>query len=117
MKAKPFGAGAMRCVFFWRRGAPIRSLYSTSILQRSKMIKIPSIMCNMRRRAADELAPHMLTFYLRALASCFHSFYNAERILVDEALRRTARIALIAATRQVLANGLAVVGVRAPVKM
>src|SRR5260363_12142 len=69
------------------------------------------------RRAADELAPHMLTFYLRALASCFHSFYNAERILVDEALRRTARIALIAATRQVLANGLAVVGVRAPVKM
>ncbi len=69
------------------------------------------------RRAADDLAPHALAFYLRALASRFHTFYNAERILVEDEVRRAARVALIAATRQVLANGLAVLGVRAPTKM
>ena len=55
--------------------------------------------------------------YLRELAGEFHSFYNAERVLVDERAEREARIALIAATRQVLANGLAIIGVSAPVKM
>jgi arginyl-tRNA synthetase len=51
--------------------------------------------------AANELAPHAVAFYLRDLAGEFHSFYNAERVLVDEA-PRNARAALLAATRQVL---------------
>ncbi|MEA3118240.1 MAG: arginyl-tRNA synthetase [Paraburkholderia sp.] len=67
--------------------------------------------------AAAELAPHAVAFYLRELAGEFHSFYNAERVLVDERAEREARIALIAATRQVLANGLAILGVSAPPKM
>ncbi|RKP49286.1 arginine--tRNA ligase [Trinickia fusca] len=67
--------------------------------------------------AAAELAPHAVAFYLRDLAGEFHSFYNAERVLVDERAEREARIALLAATRQVLANGLAIVGVSAPAKM
>ncbi|MGV2292765.1 arginine--tRNA ligase [Trinickia sp. YCB016] len=67
--------------------------------------------------AADELAPHAIAFYLRDLAGEFHSFYNAERVLVDEADVREARLALLAATRQVLENGLATIGVSAPVKM
>lgn len=72
---------------------------------------------DMLRRAAADLAPHTVTFYLRNLASRFHAFYNAERILVEDERQRTARVALIAATRQVLANGLAVLGVHAPAKM
>ena len=74
---------------------------------------------DMLQHAADELAPHAVAFYLRDLAGEFHSFYNdkAERVLVDDAAARNARVALLAATRQVLANGLATIGVSAPEKM
>jgi arginyl-tRNA synthetase len=74
---------------------------------------------DMLQHAADELAPHAVAFYLRDLAGEFHSFYNdkAERVLVDDEAARNARVALLAATRQVLANGLAMIGVSAPEKM
>ena len=67
--------------------------------------------------AARELAPHTLAFYLRELAAEFHSYYNAERILVDDEGLRLARLALCAAVRQTLANGLSLLGVSAPEKM
>jgi len=67
--------------------------------------------------AAAELAPHAIAFYLRALAGEFHSYYNAERILVEDEALRDARLALCAAVRQTLANGLALLGVSAPEKM
>ena len=67
--------------------------------------------------AARELAPHAITFYLRSLAAEFHSYYNAERILVDDEALRTARLALCAAVRQTLASGLSLIGVGAPEKM
>jgi arginyl-tRNA synthetase len=67
--------------------------------------------------AAEELAPHAVAFYLRALAGEFHSYYNAERILVEDEALRDARLALCAAVRQTLANGLALLGVSAPEKM
>jgi arginyl-tRNA synthetase len=67
--------------------------------------------------AADELAPHLVAFYLRELAGEFHSYYNGVRILVPETELRLARLALSAAVRQVLANGLAVLGVSAPQRM
>ena len=67
--------------------------------------------------AARDLAPHDVTFYLRELAASYHSYYDAERILVDDAVVKTARLALVAATAQVLHNGLAVLGVSAPQKM
>jgi arginyl-tRNA synthetase len=67
--------------------------------------------------AARELAPHSIAFFLRELAAEFHSYYNAERILVDDRGLREARLALCAAVRQTLANGLALLGVRAPEKM
>ena len=67
--------------------------------------------------AAEGLAPHDVAFYLRDLAGAFHSYYAAERVL-DQAPELTrARIALLAATRQVLANALAVLGVSAPEQM
>ena len=71
----------------------------------------------MVRAAAGELAPHAVAFYLRALAGEFHSYYNAERILVEDQALRDARLALCAAVRQTLANGLALLGVSAPEKM
>jgi arginyl-tRNA synthetase len=69
------------------------------------------------RAAAQELAPHSIAFYLRELAGEFHGYYNAERILVDDEPLRDARLALCAAVRQTLANGLSLLGVRAPEKM
>ena len=67
--------------------------------------------------AAADFAPHDVTFYLRELAACYHSYYDAERILVDDPIVKQARLALVAATAQVLHNGLAVLGVSAPQKM
>ena len=67
--------------------------------------------------AAQDFAPHDVTFYLRELAACYHSYYDAERILVDDEAVKCARLALVAATAQVLHNGLAVLGVSAPQKM
>jgi arginyl-tRNA synthetase len=71
----------------------------------------------MLERAARELSPHDVAFYVRDLASSFHTFYNAERVLVDDAVLRDARLALVCAVRQVLANGLQVLGVSAPQRM
>jgi arginyl-tRNA synthetase len=67
--------------------------------------------------AAQGFAPHDVTFYLRDLASQYHSYYDAERILVDDVGVKKARLALVSATAQVLRNGLAVLGVSAPTKM
>lgn len=67
--------------------------------------------------AAADLAPHALAFYLRDLAGDFHTFYNADRVLVDDPNLKLARLALLSATRQVLQNGLKVLGVSAPAKM
>ena len=67
--------------------------------------------------AAADLAPHALAFYLRDLAGDFHAFYNADRVLVDDQALKLARLALLSATRQVLQNGLKVLGVSAPAKM
>ncbi len=72
---------------------------------------------DMLREAAADFAPHDVTFYLRELAATYHTYYDAERILVDDERLRNARLALVAATAQVLHNGLAVLGVGAPRKM
>jgi arginyl-tRNA synthetase len=69
------------------------------------------------QEAAEQMAPHLLAFYLKDLAADFHANYNAGRILADDAALRAARLALLLATRQVLHNGLALLGVSAPEKM
>jgi arginyl-tRNA synthetase len=71
----------------------------------------------MLSRAATELAPHDVAFYLRELAAAFHTWYAAERFLVDDAALARARMALLAATAQVLKNALAILGVSAPESM
>ncbi|MDR1662300.1 MAG: arginine--tRNA ligase [Azoarcus sp.] len=67
--------------------------------------------------AAKDLAPHLIAFYLKELAAGFHSYYNAERLLVDDAATRDARVALAAAVRQVIRNGMAIIGVGCPQTM
>jgi arginyl-tRNA synthetase len=71
----------------------------------------------MVERAAAELAPHDVAFYLRDLAAALHSYYTAERFLVDDRELARARLALLAAVRQVLRNALALIGVSAPESM
>ena len=75
--------------------------------------KYPDMLTN----AASGFAPHDVAFYLRELAACYHSYYDAERILVDDEAVKLARLGLVAATARVLHNGLAVLGVSAPQKM
>ncbi|MBC7377278.1 MAG: arginine--tRNA ligase, partial [Burkholderiaceae bacterium] len=72
---------------------------------------------DMLAAAAQDFAPHDVTFYLRELAASYHSYYDAERILVDDERVKRARLALVAATAQVLHNGLRVLGVCAPQRM
>ncbi|HVS26881.1 MAG TPA: arginine--tRNA ligase [Burkholderiales bacterium] len=67
--------------------------------------------------AARELSPHLIAFYLKELAGEFHSYYNATRFLVGDAKLKNARLALVTAIRQVLRNGLTLLGVSCPEKM
>ncbi len=67
--------------------------------------------------AAAEFAPHRVTAYLKELSAEFHSYYNAEHFLVDDAALRSARLALVVATGQVIRNGLALLGIAAPLEM
>ena len=77
------------------------------------LIDYPEVMAD----AAREYAPHSVAHYLRELASKLHSYYNAEQFLVQDERIKLARLALIASTRQVLRNGLEVLGVGAPQQM
>jgi len=67
--------------------------------------------------AAAEMAPHLIAYYLKDLAGDLHSYYNAEHFLVPDEAVKLARLALISATRQVLRNGLGLLGVSCPEKM
>nr|WP_315210174.1 arginine--tRNA ligase [uncultured Albidiferax sp.] len=78
-----------------------------------QLAKYPEMLTN----ATEGFAPHDVTFYLRELAANLHSYYDAERVLVDIEPLKLARLALVAACAQVLHNGLAVLGVSAPEKM
>ncbi len=85
----------------------------TELALMTKLAEFPGMLT----AAAQGLAPHDVAFYLRDLASAFHSYYAAERFLVDDVELSRARVALLTATAQVLRNGLALLGVSAPEKM
>jgi arginyl-tRNA synthetase len=91
--------------------APLQSAPALALML--QLAKYPGMLS----AAAQDFAPHDVTFYLRDLAASYHSYYDAERILVDDEAVKLARLALVAATAQVLHNGLAVLGVSAPAKM
>ena len=91
--------------------SPLTGAVELSLLQ--KLIDYPEMV----EAAARELSPHLIAFYLRELAGEFHSYYNSTRFLVPDIPLRLARLGLIAAIRQVLSNGLKLLGVSAPTKM
>jgi arginyl-tRNA synthetase len=68
-------------------------------------------------QAAVNRAPHALAHYLRELANAFHTYYNAQAFIVDDARVRNARLALVLAVQQVLRNGLTLLGISAPESM
>ena len=91
--------------------APLTSAYETDLLQ--NLYSYPEMVAD----AAQERAPHLITYYLKDLAGKLHSYYNAEQFLVADEAVKHARLALIVATRQVIRNGLGLLGVTAPEKM
>jgi arginyl-tRNA synthetase len=91
--------------------SPLQSPYEQALLRR--LADFPEELSI----AARELAPHLVTFYLKELAAEFHSYYNAEQFLVDDPVLRNARLALVVAVGQVIRTGLATLGVSAPEAM
>jgi arginyl-tRNA synthetase len=91
--------------------SPLSSKYESELLR--ALADFPELLAT----AARELSPHLVCVYLGELAAKLHSYYNAEKFLVEDEKLKLARLALIVATRQVLRNGLAVLGVSAPEKM
>jgi arginyl-tRNA synthetase len=85
--------------------------HELALLQR--LADYPEVITN----AALDLAPHALANYLKDLAADLHSYYNAQQFLVDDETIKLARLALVAATRQVLSSGLKLLGINAPEKM
>jgi len=97
------------------RGADLSALGTPhEVALAQALAQFPEVMA----RAAREFSPHLVSFFLHdELAARLHTYYNAERFLVEDEALKLARLALVAATRQVLANGLAVLGVGAPERM
>jgi len=79
----------------------------------SQLARYPDVLS----ASSENFAPHDISFYLRDLAGAYHSYYDAERILVEDVNVKNARLALVAATAQVIRNGLFVLGVSAPTQM
>ncbi len=90
-----------------------RLVEQDELLCLQKLLELPEIV----EAAARDLAPHIIAFYLRDLAAVFHSYYNSTQILIEDTAVREARLSLVASVRQVLRNGLALLGVSAPDKM
>lgn len=91
--------------------SPLTGAHELALLQR--LMEYPEIV----EGAAREFSPHLIAFYLKELAAEFHSYYNATRFLVDDVKLKNARLALVTAIRQVLRNGLTLLGVSCPEKM
>ena len=88
-------------------------LAPTEIALMQRLAEFPALVT----QAAFDLSPHLVAFWLRDCAADFHGWYNAERVLVDDVALKHARLRLADATRQVIANGLALLGVSAPERM
>jgi len=91
--------------------SPLSSTSETDLMQ--TLAEFPEVVAN----ACADLSPHSIATYLKELASLLHSYYNETKFLVEDDNTKLARLALIAATRQVLRNGLSLLGVSAPEKM
>lgn len=103
--------------FGWTAEAAAESLDRLDAGQEQAVLNLLARFPEVVNLAARELEPHQIAQYLRDLAAATHSWYNAQQFLVEDEALRTARLALAAATCQVLANGLQLLGVSAPESM
>ncbi len=101
----------------WDSASGIDNLAALTEVQEKALMSTLSRYPEVIELAANNRAPQHLVHYLRDLANEFHTYYNAHQFIVDEACLRNARLALISATRQVIANGLGILGVSAPDSM
>lgn len=101
----------------WDKGPGLENLAALAETHEKALMRTLSRYPEIIELAANNRAPQHLVHYLRDLASEFHTYYNAHTFIVDEDELRNARLALIAATRQVIANGLNILGVSAPDSM
>ncbi|MDB5985713.1 MAG: arginyl-tRNA synthetase [Nevskia sp.] len=101
----------------WEQAAGVAALAALTepleLTLAAQMARFPEIV----EIAASTLEPHLVAQYLRELAAAFHGFYNSHQLLLDNVELRNARVALAVATRQVLRNGLGLLGVNAPEQM
>lgn len=86
-------------------------------LHETALIKALSKYPELLEKAALQYEPHLLIHYLRELANSFHTYYNAHQFLVDDEALRNARLNLICATKQILANGLSLLNINTPESM
>ncbi|HOO45364.1 MAG TPA: DALR anticodon-binding domain-containing protein, partial [Deltaproteobacteria bacterium] len=82
-----------------------------------ELIKVTAAYPDVITGCAGDLEPHRIAFYLLELATAFHRFYNKSRVISDDGRMTLARLVLISAVRQVLANALALLGIDAPQSM
>ena len=101
----------------WDQAQGLANLEKLTMTQETDLLNLLARYPETVGVAARDLAPHIIAQYLRELAAGLHTWYNAEQFLVDDALLRNARLTLAAATRQVLRNGLSLLGVSAPESM
>ncbi|MBM4327136.1 MAG: arginine--tRNA ligase [Deltaproteobacteria bacterium] len=92
-------------------------LSALSLPEEVRLIKHLADFPDMLADAAEALEPHRITFYLVDLADFFHAYYHDNRVLTEDARIKKARLFLVEAVRQVVANGLAILGVTAPERM
>lgn len=101
----------------WDQSEGIRHIHTLQESYELTIIDLLTRFGEVIQLAASGYEPHLLAHYLRQLAQEFHSYYNAIPFLTDDAPLRNARLCLIAAVRQLLANGLSLLGVYAPETM
>ena len=97
--------------------AALGSLHRLVEPQEKKLLALLQKYPEKLQAAAEQMSPHQIAFYLRDLADAMHSYYNAHKFLVEDSELQDARLALISATREVLASALALLGVSCPDKM
>jgi len=101
----------------WNQDNGRANLHMLTAAQEKSLMSAMSRYPEIIELAAKNRAPQTLVHFLRDLVSDFHSSYNAHKVLGDDANLRDARLALYAAVKIVVANGLAVLGVSAPDEM
>jgi arginyl-tRNA synthetase len=101
----------------WRPGENIQSLSYLIEKEEQILMRVLSRYPEIIENAALNYEPHALATYLRDLATVFHGYYNSHQFLVDDDFLRSARLHLISAVKQVLSNGLTLLGVTSPEEM